>query len=66
MCVDGKEILKLLKQHDWQLIRIKGSHHHLFHAASNKNVTVPVHNKKDLKIKTVKSIERSTGVKLLK
>ena len=63
--MNGKEILKLLKQQEWVMIRVKGSHHHLFHERTQKNVTIPIHGTKDLKIKTVKSIEKSTGVKLL-
>lgn len=64
--MDGKEILKALKKNGWQVIRIKGSHHHLFNPELGKNVTVPIHGKKDLKIKTVKSIEKAACIKLLK
>ncbi len=64
--MDGKKVLKRLKQNGWQPVRIKGSHHHLHHPKLNKNVTVPVHGKKDLKLKTLKSIERATGVKFNK
>ncbi len=64
--MNGKAILKILKKSGWVIIRVKGSHYHLFNAALSKNVTVPVYGKKDLKIKTVKSIERATQVKLLK
>jgi predicted RNA binding protein YcfA (HicA-like mRNA interferase family) len=60
----GKEILRILSQNGWQIIRVKGSHHHLFHPQLKKNVTIPVHGKKDLKFRTLRSIEKSTGVRL--
>jgi predicted RNA binding protein YcfA (HicA-like mRNA interferase family) len=42
---------------------VKGSHHHFKHPDRPLIVTVP-HPKKDLPIGTLKSIERSSGVKL--
>lgn len=62
--MDGKEILKRLKKLGWKEIRVKGSHHHLFHPIKKKNVTIPIHGKKDIKIKTLRSIEKSTETKL--
>lgn len=61
----GKEILKCLYQDGWELLRVKGSHYTLRHDEKGR-VTVPVHGKKDIPVGTVKSIEKSTGVKLLK
>lgn len=46
MPLSGKELLKLLKQHDWILIRVTGSHHIL--CKGNKRLTLPVHGNKSL------------------
>lgn len=43
----GKDLIKLLKKHGWELDRIIGSHHVL--VKGDKILTVPVHGKKDLK-----------------
>ena len=61
--MNGKEIIKKLKKAGWHVIRIASSHHIL--SNGTKKATVPVHGKKDVKIGTVKSIEKQTGVKLL-
>jgi predicted RNA binding protein YcfA (HicA-like mRNA interferase family) len=61
--VDGKTVIKILEQHGFKCLRIKGSHH-IMGTGRNKPFPVPVHGKKDLKIGTLKSIERLSGVKL--
>jgi predicted RNA binding protein YcfA (HicA-like mRNA interferase family) len=59
----GKQVIKILEKEGWQLLRISGSHHRMI--KGNKKVSIPVHGAKDLKIRTLKSIERDTGVKLI-
>jgi predicted RNA binding protein YcfA (HicA-like mRNA interferase family) len=58
--VHGKQVIKLLKQHGFTEIRVSGSHHIL--AKDTLKVTVPVHGAADLKIGTLKSIEKQSGV----
>ena len=38
----GKEVVKVLKDHDFEVVRVKGSHHFLRHADGRCTV-VPVH-----------------------
>lgn len=60
--MNGKELIKKLEAEGWQLNRVNGSHH-IMHK-DGISVSVPVHGSKDLKIGTVLSIGKQTGVKL--
>lgn len=62
--MNGKQIIERLKKEGWVLIKVEGSHHMMKHLVSNKKVPVPVHGARDIKIGTIKSIEKHTGVKL--
>jgi len=57
----GREVIKILKKNDWQLDRIKGSHH-IMRKEGRGSVSVPVHGSKDLKRGTLAGISRQTGV----
>jgi predicted RNA binding protein YcfA (HicA-like mRNA interferase family) len=57
----GKDLIKLLKKHGWELDRIGGSHHVL--VKGNKTLTVPVHGKKDLKKGTLEALLKQGGLK---
>lgn len=61
--MNGKEIIKILEKNGYQEVRVKGSHH-MLENMNGKTVTVPVHGKKDIKIGTLKSIEKKSGVLL--
>jgi len=54
----------MLKANDWEFVGCTGSHHHFEHPIRLGKVTVP-HPKKDLTIRTLKSIERQSGLKLI-
>ncbi|BBL34683.1 hypothetical protein Nstercoris_00925 [Nitrosomonas stercoris] len=60
--MNGKEIITKLAMAGWRLYRINGSHH-IMHK-DGVSVSVPVHGSKDLRIGTVLSIGKQTGVKL--
>jgi len=60
--MNGKEILAKLKEHGFSVLRVSGSHHIL--SDGKAKVTVPVHGTADVKIGTLKSIEKQSGVKL--
>ena len=62
MGMDGREIIKILKQVNWKIVRVRGSHHLLSNGI--KTVSVPVHGKKDVGVGLLKAIEKQTGVKL--
>ena len=55
-----KDLLKLLQQNDWEIIRIKGSHHAL--KKGNKIETVAVHGK-DVPIGLLNKILKRAGLK---
>ena len=56
-------LMKLIKEEGWQLVRIRGRHHHYKHPSRSGLVTVP-HPKKDIPIGTVKSILKQAGIKI--
>jgi len=60
--VNGKQIVKTLEGKGFKVIRTSGSHHIL--SNGQRKVTVPVHGASDVKIGTLKSIEKQAGVKL--
>ena len=46
MPISGKEFVKLLKRHGWNISRIAGSHHIM--EKGEKTISVPVHGNKSL------------------
>ena len=48
MPMTGKEMIKLLQKHGWQVIRIKGSHHMMKKEGSQENISIPVHGNQPL------------------
>ena len=60
----SREIIRKLQADGWTLAGVTGDHHHHFtHPTKPGKITVP-HPAKDIKIGTLKSIERQSGVKL--
>ena len=60
--MNGKQVIKILESSGFRILRTKGSHYILSDGV--RKVSVPVHGPVDLKIGTLKSIERQSGVKL--
>lgn len=60
--MNGKQVIKALEGKGFKVLRINGSHHIL--SNGERKVTVPVHGASDVKIGTLKSIEKQAGVKL--
>jgi len=58
----SREVIALLEADGWQLIGVRGSHHHFKHPAKSGRVTVP-HPKIQLAIGTLNSILRTAGLK---
>lgn len=56
----SRDVIKILEKDGWRLVRTKGSHNHFKHPTKAGVVTVP-HPKKDLTLKTIKSIEIQSG-----
>ena len=55
-----REVIRMLKDDGWILVRTTGDHHHVTHATKRGVVTV-THPRKDIDIKTLRSIYRQAG-----
>ncbi len=60
--MNGKEVIKRLKEAGWEVLRVRGSHYQM--GKDGERETVPVHGKHDIPIGTLRKIERNTGVNL--
>ena len=60
--MNGKQVIQRLKMNGFHVARTKGSHHVM--KKGSVVFPVPVHGSKDLKIGTLKNIEKISGVKL--
>jgi predicted RNA binding protein YcfA (HicA-like mRNA interferase family) len=59
--MDSRTLIAEIKKDGWELKRVNGSHHHFTHPTKPGLVTIP-HPKKDLPLKTVKSIKKQAGL----
>ena len=59
----SREIIKMLEADGWIVARVVGSHHIFKHNIKKGTVTVP-HPRKDIPLKTVKSILSQAGLSL--
>lgn len=59
--MNSKELIKLIKQDGWYIVRTRGSHNQFKHPTKPGLVTIP-HPKKDLPKKTIKSILKQAGL----
>jgi predicted RNA binding protein YcfA (HicA-like mRNA interferase family) len=57
----GKEMIKLLRKHGWEVDRISGSHHIMI--KGRKTLSVPVHGNKDLKKGLQQALLKEGGIK---
>ena len=58
----GREMLRLLREHGWQVVRIRGSHHILSKQGSRSILTVPVHGNKTLRRGTQEFLLKQAGI----
>ncbi len=63
MGVSSRQIIRKLKKDGWYEVAQEGSHKQFKHPTKPGRVTV-AHPRKDMKIKTLKSIEKQSGIKL--
>ena len=63
MTISSREVIATLERVGWFRIKSKGSHQQFKHRERPGRVTVP-DPRKDLDIKTLKSIERQSGLSL--
>lgn len=59
--MNGKEVITILQQNGWSILRVSGSHHRM--GKGPLKTTVPVHGKRDLGKGLLAAIEKQTGVK---
>jgi len=64
MTLSSRKVIKALEAAGFAKVDQKGSHVQFKHPQRKGRVTVP-HPKRDLHIKTIKSIEQQSGVKLV-
>lgn len=60
--MSSAELIRMLEEDGWFLVRTKGSHHHFKHPTKPGLATVP-HPNKDLPMGTTKSILKTAGLK---
>ncbi|MCA8031984.1 MULTISPECIES: type II toxin-antitoxin system HicA family toxin [Burkholderia] len=60
--MSSTELIRMLEEDGWFLVRTKGSHHHFKHPTKPGLATVP-HPNKDLPMGTTKSILKTAGLK---
>jgi len=60
----SREVIKILEAYGWFLTGITGSHHQYKHPTKSGKTTVK-HPQKDIPIKTLKNIERQSGIKFI-
>ena len=63
--MNSRDVLRRLREAGWFEVRQKGSHVQLKHPERAGLVTVP-HPKRDLPKGTVRSVERQSGIRLLR
>ncbi|NBH76367.1 MULTISPECIES: type II toxin-antitoxin system HicA family toxin [Rodentibacter] len=59
--MDSKTLIKQIEKDGWYFVGARGSHHQFKHPIKKGRVTIP-HPRKDLDIKTTKSILKQAGL----
>lgn len=60
---NSKQITKVIEKFGFEFIRQSGSSHAVYRRASDgRRTTIPIHGKKSLKRKTIKSICKDVGI----
>jgi len=58
----SKDLIRMIEEDGWELVRVKGSHHQFKHPSKSGLVTIP-HPKKDLPSGTVANVKRQAGLR---
>ena len=59
----SRELINIVKNDGWMLARVEGSHHIFKHEVKKGIVTIP-HPRKDIPVKTIKSILTQAGINI--
>jgi len=60
--ISGKDLIKILERHGWELLRISGSHHIYGKPGSIVRLSVPVHGSSPLKIGLLRHLLKMAGL----
>jgi predicted RNA binding protein YcfA (HicA-like mRNA interferase family) len=60
----GKELIRLLERHGWEVVRVEGSHHILTKPGREEVISVPVHGGNDLKIGITQHLLKLAGIEM--
>ena len=60
--ISGKMLVKILKDHQWKLDRIRGSHHVMVKDGESNILTVPVHANQPLRIGLLRSLMKQASL----
>ncbi|MFQ5436043.1 MAG: type II toxin-antitoxin system HicA family toxin [Anaerolineae bacterium] len=60
--VSGKKFARLLENHDWELVRVKGSHHIYMKAGNPARISIPIHGNRSLKIGLQRHFMKLAGI----
>ncbi len=58
----GRELVRLLRAHGWEVARIEGSHHIMTKRGREETVSVPVHAGQTLKTGMARAILKVVGI----
>ena len=60
--LSGRDVCRILEQHDFQIVRQRGSHIVMQRRTDFGTVTVPIPDHSEIRIGTLQSIIRQSGV----
>lgn len=60
--LSGRDVCRILERHDFQIIRQRGSHIVMQRRTDSGTVTVPIPDHSEIRIGTLQSIIRQSGV----
>ncbi|MBK9948790.1 MAG: type II toxin-antitoxin system HicA family toxin [Nitrospira sp.] len=60
--LSGRDVCRILEQHDFQIVRQRGSHIVMQRRMDSGTVTVPIPDHSEIRIGTLQSIIRQSGV----
>jgi predicted RNA binding protein YcfA (HicA-like mRNA interferase family) len=60
--VSGKRMCRILEEHGWKCVRIKGSHHAFQKPGHPITIIIPVHGNRDLKPGILRAIMKDAAL----
>jgi len=60
--MNAKQVERIIKNDGWKLKSQKGSHQQFVHPTKSGKVTIAIHGKREINIKTLKSIFKQAGI----